>query len=296
MTRVLVTGACGDIGRWTVDALADDHDVIGVDLQRPRQAGVEGVSYRAVDLTEQGPTLELLADEQPDTVVHLAAVPGAGIRAAGETFVSNAASSYHVLDAAGRVDADVIWTSSEATYGVTYRDEPRPLAYLPIDEAHPQQPLDGYGLSKVVGEEIAERTHRRYGVPVVSLQPTWVQVPGRYETAPIRDSFDLKDPTPSGSLWSYIDVRDLTSLIHTIIQDDLQGHERYLAVGVDNYLGVDTAEAIEAAWGTLPDDCDLDGEGSAFSVDKARERFGWEPLHTWRDAEDADITEPGRIR
>lgn len=296
MASVLVTGACGDIGRWTVEALSDDHEVIGVDRQRPREAGVEGVSYRAVNLTEQGPTLELIMDEQPDIVVHLAAIPGAGIRAAGETFASNAASSYFVLDAAGRVGADVVWTSSEATYGVTNGDEARPLEYLPIDEGHPQRPLDGYGLSKVVGETVAERTYRRYGVPVVSLQPTWVQTPGRYETAAIRESFDLADPLPSGSLWSYIDVRDLASLIGTAVEAELQGHERYIAVAEDNYLGVDTAEAIEAAWGTLPSECSLEGEQSGFSIQKARDTFGWKPVHSWRTAEDATVTEPGVIR
>lgn len=293
MATILVTGACGDIGRWTVDALVDDHEVIGVDLDRPRSAGIDGATYRAVDLTEQGPTLECIDDANPDLVVHLAAVPGAGIRPEGDTFVHNAASAYHVLDAAGRTGATVIWTSSEATYGVTYRDEARPLEFLPIDETHPQRPLDGYGLSKVVGETIAARTHRRYEVPVVSMQPTWVQMPGRYETPAIREAFDLSDPIPSGSLWSYVDVRDVASFIATAVEADLAGHERYLLVAEDNYLGVETEKAIEAAWGSLPEACSLAGEQTAFSSEKARRELGWEPIHTWREAERASVVEPG---
>lgn len=293
MATVLVTGACGDIGRWSVDALVDRYEVIGVDRHRPAGGGIEGASYRVVDLTEQGPTLELIADVSPSAVVHLAAIPGAGIKPAGETFVHNAESAYHVLDAAGRVGARVIWTSSEATYGVTYGDEARPLDYLLIDEAHPQRPLDGYGLSKVVGETIAERTASRYGVDVVSLQPTWVQVPGRYETAPIREAFEPADPMPSGSLWSYIDVRDVASLIGRAIEADIEGHERYLAVAEDNYLDRATAAAIEAAWGTLPEPCSLEGDQAAFSTQKARRDLGWTPDHTWRSAEDASVPEPG---
>ncbi len=293
MATVLVTGACGDIGRWTVDALADSHEVIGVDLHRPRRDAIDGVSYQSVDLTDQGPTLELIADVQPEVVVHLAAIPGAGISPAGQTFTQNAASAYHVLDGAGRVDATVLWTSSEATYGVTYGDEPRPLEYLPIDEHHPQRPLDGYGLSKVVGEEIAERTTRRYGVPIVSIQPTWVQVPGRYETPPIRESFHLDDATPSGSLWSYIDVRDVASFIETAIGADLEGHKRYILVADDNYLGIETSKAIEAGWGSLPEPCDIEGEEAAFTTEKAQRDLGWQPEHSWRESEQARVDEPG---
>ncbi len=104
MDSVLVTGALGKVGRWTVDELADDHDVVGVDLRRPPDGSTrEGVSYLAADLTEQGPTWELLADLRPDAVVHLAAVPGAGRRAGTETFMTNVASTYSVFEADGHV-------------------------------------------------------------------------------------------------------------------------------------------------------------------------------------------------
>ena len=296
MDSVLVTGALGKVGRWTVDELADDHDVVGVDLRRPPDGSTrEGVSYLAADLTEQGPTWELLADLRPDAVVHLAAVPGAGRRAGTETFMTNVASTYSVLEAAGRVGADVVWTSSEAIYGVTFGDEARPLERLPIAESHPQRPVDAYGTSKVVGEVLAERTCRRHGVAVTSVQPSWVQVPGRYETVAVREAFDPEDPTPSGSLWSYVDVRDVATIVRRALEVDRDGavHEAYLAVAADNYLGVPTAEAIEAAWGRLPEACDLEGAESAFSAAKARRELGWTPEHTWRDAETADVEGPG---
>ena len=296
MDSVLVTGALGKVGRWTVDELADDHDVVGVDLRRPADGSTrEGVSSLAADLTEQGPTWELLADLRPDAVVHLAAVPGAGRRAGTETFMTNVASAYSVLEAAGRVGADVVWTSSEAIYGVTFGDEARPLERLPIDESHPQRPVDAYGTSKVVGEVLAERTCRRHGVAVTSVQPSWVQVPGRYETVAVREAFDPEDPTPSGSLWSYVDVRDVATIVRRALEADRDGavHEAYLAVAADNYLGVPTAEAIEAAWGRLPEACDLEGAESAFSAAKARRELGWTPEHTWRNAETADVEGPG---
>lgn len=58
---------------------------MGVDLQEQKQSPYGTVEYLAADVTEQGPVWELCLDIEPDAVVHLAAVPGAGHRAGGET-------------------------------------------------------------------------------------------------------------------------------------------------------------------------------------------------------------------
>ena len=293
METVLLTGALGTLGRWTIDELAGDYEVVGVDRHRPRgPIPYDDVALLGADLTEQGPTREIVETVDPGALVHLAAIPGAGRRAGGETFLHNVASAYTVLDAAGREDVPVVWSSSEATYGVTFGEEARPLDRLPIDETHPQRPEDGYGLSKVVGETVAEWAVRRHGVPVTSIQPSWIQVPGAYETASVREGFSFEEPTPSGSLWSYVDVRDVARLLRLALEADAEGHERYLAAAAENYLGVPTESAIEAAWGELPEECDLEGEASAFSTEKARRELGWEPEHGWREAEGADVEGP----
>ncbi|TKX59668.1 NAD(P)-dependent oxidoreductase, partial [Halorubrum sp. SP9] len=40
---------------------------------------------------------------------------------------------------------------------------------------------------------------------------------------------------------------------------------------------------IEAAFGDLPADCDLDGDESVFDCTKAERLLGWGPEHSWRD-------------
>lgn len=295
METILVTGALGTLGRWTVEELAGDYEVVGVDLRRPERTPYDTVEYLAADLTEQGPAWEILTDVAPDAVVHFAAVPGAGRRAGTDTFLTNVASAYNVMTAAGEVGAEVVWSSSEATYGVTFREQARPLQFLPVDETHPQRPEDAYGTSKIVGELLAERTHRHYGVPVTSLQPSWVQVPGEYETAAVRESFDPDDPTPSGSLWAYVDVRDVARMVRRALETDRAGHERYISAAADNYVDAPTADAIEAAWGTLPEECALAGDEAGFTTAKAQRDLGWEPRHSWRDAETADV-EPPEVR
>ena len=69
---------------------------------------------------------------------------------------------------------------------------PKPLLpnYLPLDETHPRKPLDPYGLSKVVGETVADSFARLHDIGICSLR---FQDPG----------------VKLGRLWSYLDARDV---------------------------------------------------------------------------------------
>lgn len=287
--NVLVTGATGGIGSWVVERLAGaGHAVVGVDLDRA-PGGREGVRFYAADLTDHGQARELIQTESPDAVVHCASIPRLGERPGAETFRTNVDCTYNTFVAAGTVDADVVWTSSESLYGMPFAREPRLPEYLPIDEGHPKAPEDPYGTSKLVCEELAEMVVRRYGISVASLRPSWVNYPGSYELSAVRESFDPATAEPSGNFWSYVDVRDVVSLVERALEAEIAGHEPYLAVAADNYLGRETAATIEAVFGDVPDDCALEGEESAFSTAKARRELGWEPEHGWRDAENEEV-------
>lgn len=292
MDTLLVTGALGTVGRWTVEALADEYELLAVDLHRPDESPYDRVEYVGADLTDRSAARELTTRVDPAAVIHLAAVPGHGLRPPTETFQTNVTSTYNVLTAAGEVGADVVWTSSEATYGVTADGDARPLDYLPIDEAHPQRAEETYGLSKIIGEVIAERTVRRYGISVTSLRPSWVREPGEYGIAHAQEQLDLATLDPSGSLWSYIDVRDVVSLLRASLDADTDGHEAYVAAAADNYIDAPTAAAIEAAWGELPEQCSIADDQAAFSTEKAEHELGWSPDHSWRTAATADVSGP----
>ncbi|APW99359.1 UDP-glucose 4-epimerase [Halobiforma lacisalsi AJ5] len=290
--KIVVTGATGGAGSWIVDHFAiEGHEVLGLDLERP--AGEhENASFLAVDLAEQGQAWEAILAHDPDAVVHAAGIPRMGETTGTETFLTNVETAYHVFEAAGRAGADVVWTSSESLYGTAFAAEPFLPDYLPIDEAHPQRPEDGYGTSKLVGEELAAKTVRKHGISVASIRPSWIQYPGEYHTADEREAFDPETADPAGHFWSYVDVRDVVSIVEAALEADVDGHEAYHAMAAENYLGRPTTETIEAAFGDLPEDCALEGEESAFSTAKARRDLGWEPAHSWRDAETAAVDGP----
>lgn len=288
MKTVIVTGGLGRAGKWVVDRLArEGWRVICVDLSHPgwQAQGEERIEFREADLTERAEVLDIVAEFDPDAVVHFAAYPSPTRHPDGRVFETNAMSTYHTLTAAGRAGAKVVWASSESTYGFPFAREKTLPDFLPITEEHPLRPEDPYGTSKVVGEEVGKMVARRYGVPVASVRPSWIQEPGQYYC---REGRDLSDG--AGNFWSYIDARDVAGIVSAALENDFEDHEAFLAVADENYLDRPTTEAIEEFFGGLPDECDLSGQQAAFSTEKAREMLGWKPEHSWYEAADEEAS------
>jgi len=290
-TDVLVTGALGGVGRWVTDAVRSGNDVLAVDRTLPASTDAEGVRFHAADLCDRGAVLETVLDAEPSAVVHLGNIPHEEHHAGGDVYENNVLSTYHVLDAAGRVGADVVWTSSETVYG-THWPEPTLPSSLPVDEDHPVAPWNGYETAKVAGEAAAERVANAYDVSVVTMRPSWVQYPGAYETTAIRESFAFESAERFGNCWSYVDVRDVVSFVESALSAEVDGHGVFNVFAPDNFLGVETARAVRAGYGSLPDDCAISGTESAFSTARAESTLGWEPEHSWETAETEAVREP----
>ncbi len=288
----VVTGATGSVGSWVTDRLADDGvEVVGIDLERPAGAR-SNAHFRSVDLTEQGPTWETIHEVDPDAVVHCAAISGPLDDPGTRVYENNVMSTYNTLVAAGRADAEVVWTSSQAVYGPLFAAEPWVPDDLPTDEETELRAEDPYGTSNAAGEEIAAMVARRYDVPVTTLRPTSIYTPGDYRARPQREGFDLSSAELSGNFWSYVDVRDVARMVEAALAADLDGHEVFCCTADGNYLGHPTAELIEAAGHNLPADHGLSGDESAFSNRKAEELLGWEPTVSWRGVDEDAPSHP----
>ncbi|GAA0531437.1 NAD(P)-dependent oxidoreductase [Halorubrum ejinorense] len=310
METVLVTGGRGASGRWIVDRLAGDYEVVVVDYDHPG-LGVDPaphVSFRAADLAERDQALDVVTAVDPDAVVHWAAIPVAGTHPEGRVFETNALAAKHVLDAAGRADARIVQASSDGAYGFFFAD-PTPVPdELPITEDHPLRPEDPYGLSKVTAEAAAGAVARRHDVSAVSVRPSWIQYPGEYAC---RDEAYVDDlDAGAGNFWSYVDARDVADLVAAALAETAGpdpavpagAHEAVNCVAADNALGRPLLDLLRESYGPLPDDCAVDGgalaEGDdrgAYAVTKAKELFGWAPTHSWRDAAEEDVAEPSLV-
>ena len=285
--RVVVTDGLGRSGRWIVDRLAGEYEVICVDLDHP---GFEvdpspGIDFRAVDLTDRGEVFELIDEIDPDGVVHWGAIPAPERHPGGTVFENN--TQYNVLVTAGRVGAKVVQASSESAYGFPFASEPSLPEELPITETHPLRPEDAYGTSKVIAEEVAGMVTRRYGIPIASIRPSWIQYPGEYAC---RESEDLADG--AGNFWSYVDVRDVARVVGAALDAEFEGQEAFNAMAAENYLDRPTAEAIEEFFGEVPEGCAIEGEASAFSTAKAANTLDWRPEYDWRTAREETVASP----
>jgi UDP-glucose 4-epimerase len=157
---VAVTGADGRIGRRVVGQLAQaGYRVRGLD----RRAGSQPAEYIVGDLADDRALASLV--QGADVVVHLAALMSWKPADAAAVFEANVTATFGLLEAARAAGgAEIILASSGEVY-----PEMTP-AYLPIDEDHPRLPRSHYGMTKLLGEEMAWFYARSYDMPATILR------------------------------------------------------------------------------------------------------------------------------
>lgn len=272
--RIVVTGGSGKAGRWVVrDLRSAGHDVLNVDLVHDGSAHGQCV---LTDLTDLGQTHEVLAGA--DAVVHLAAIPAPELRPEGETFRTNALSTYNVFAAASsRHVGRIVWASSETVLGLPFDTPP---AFAPVDETHPLRPETSYALSKLVGETMADQFARRTSTPIVGLRISNIMEPDDYERFPTWQD----DPTiRRWNLWGYVDARDVAAAVRGALRAHVTGSEVCIVAAADTVMERDSADLLAEVYPSVPLRRPVRGRETLLAIDRARELLGYAPAHAWRD-------------
>jgi UDP-arabinose 4-epimerase len=154
MDRILVTGGAGFIGSHTCKALAADglHPIVFDNLSRGYRDAARWGPFVQGDILLPADLDRVFEQYQPKSVVHFAALAYVGESVAQPLvyYQNNVSGLINLLDAMVRHGANtLVFSSSCATYGI-------PSA-LPIGENANQQPINPYGHSKLVGEQISMR-------------------------------------------------------------------------------------------------------------------------------------------
>ena len=165
MQKILITGGLGQVGSYLVDKLCNTSNVTILDnySSTTRESVPDGVTVVRDDILSQR-ARELVT--QNDVVIHTAAQINVSRPMDDPLFDlnNNVFGTLNLLEAARNSNIHrFIYFSSAAIYG-----NPE---YLPIDEAHPLNPLSPYGVSKLSGEKYCTMYHKAFGVPTVCIRP-----------------------------------------------------------------------------------------------------------------------------
>jgi len=297
---IVVTGAAGMLGsHLTRRFLAGGHHVRGVDLRPAPGVEVQG------DVRDAAAMARTMAGA--DALVHCAAAlpsyPADQIRS---VIVDGTRT---VLTAAARARvARVVHISSTAVYGLP--------SVVPTTEEHPRQPVDTYSAAKATAEEVAEKL-RAEGVCLPILRPKTFLGPGRMGLFSML--FEWAEEGRNFPVLGKGDVRiqmlalaDLVDAVETVLDapDDVASDTYNLAAAEFGTLREDFQAVLDAAghgkrvvatparpalaalrllerahlspvYGRLLHKLTAD---SYVSIDKARDRLGFHPRLSNRDA------------
>jgi len=246
MTRVLVTGASGFVGRPLVRALAQSGYVVWAAAREPQavpaQTNVNPIALP--DLANPAFWNSLLAGM--DTVIHLAGIAHVGSDIPDETYdqINRAATESLARAAAAHGVKHFIFVSS-------IRAQTGPTAPTPLNESNLPQPTDAYGRSKLAAEEAV----RKSGTPFTILRPVVMYGPG--VKANLQSLIKLADtslPLPFGrfrNLRSLLAIENLITAVRFLLESGPR-NETYVVADPAPVTFAEIILTLRAAQGRPP--------------------------------------------
>jgi UDP-glucose 4-epimerase len=316
--KILVVGGAGYIGSHMVKLLLEQgHAVVTYDnLSTGFRDAVLGGEFVRGDLADKTLLDATFRIHRPDAVMHFASCiqVGESVRHPARYYDNNVTNTLHLLDAmVGHGVEHFIFSSTAAIFG-----EP---VYLPIDHAHPKEPLNPYGRSKWMVEQILADYEDAYGLKSVCLRyfnaagadpsgrlgerhepethliPLVLQaISGRREAITV---YGRDYPTPDGTcVRDYVHVSDLC-VAHLLALQRLMTTGLSRRYNLGNGCGytvqevIDAAERVTGCLVRVQEGERRPGDPAMLVADAtlAREELGWEPVyadldtiiaHAWR--------------
>lgn len=304
--RVLVVGGAGYIGSHMVKMLlAEGHHPITLDdLSSGYRDAVLGGDFVQGDVADTVLLDQVFSQYQPDAVMHFASFiqVGESVRHPDKYYQNNVCSTLNLLNTMGRHGIKYfIFSSTAAVFG-----EP---TYVPIDEAHGRNPVNPYGRSKWMIEEILADYDVAYGLKSVCLRyfnaagadpegllgerhdPETHLIPlilqalsGRRDGISV---FGRDYDTPDGTcIRDYIHIVDLCAA-HLLALSSLMQHNQSKRYNLGNGAGfsvqqiIDTAERVTGLKVKVTNGPRRAGDPARLVADAtlAKTELGWQPQY-----------------
>jgi UDP-glucose 4-epimerase len=315
--RVLVVGGAGYIGSHMIKMLGQSGCAVTTldDLSSGHQDAVLAGEFVQGNCGDRKLLDELLT-RGFDAVMHFASFiqVGESMKHPDKYYQNNVVNTLTLLDAMRAHGVQhFIFSSTAAIFG-----EPQ---YVPIDEAHPQNPINPYGQTKLIIERLLADYDKAYGLKSVCLRyfnaagadpegqlgerhnPETHLIPlvlqaatGRRENIAV---FGRDYDTPDGTcIRDYIHIEDLCSA-HWLALKSLINGAGSQAYNLGNGIGfsvqevIDTAQCVTGRKIPVVNASRREGDPARLVADaqRAKDRLGWHPSfadlaqiieHAWR--------------
>jgi UDP-arabinose 4-epimerase len=266
MLNILVTGGAGYIGSHTCKALSQaGYTPIAYDnLSFGHSQAVKWGPLEEGDIQDRSRLEEVFTRYRPRAVMHFAAFAyvAESVEHPGKYYRNNVAGSLMLLEVMLRQGINqLIFSSSCATYGTPDK--------VPITENHAQHPINPYGQTKYMVEQILKDFYTAYGIRSISLRyfnaagadpkgeigedhtPETHLIPLVLDAAlgiqPQITIYGDDYDTPDGTcIRDYIHVTDLASA-HVMALKALETMDGAYAYNLGNGRGFSVREVIETA-------------------------------------------------
>lgn len=161
-------GGAGYIGSHTVKhLLANNYSVVVADnlVYGHKEAVDSRAKFEIADLADKASLRKVFDKYNIDAVIHFAAFAyvGESVQNPQKYYQNNVVGTINLLDVMMEYGVKkIVFSSTCATYG-----EPQ---YTPIDEKHPQNPINPYGRTKLMIEQIFADYEKAYGLQHIALR------------------------------------------------------------------------------------------------------------------------------
>lgn len=214
------------MGSYLCDRLVSEGHVVTIldNLSSGFRPYPEEANFIKGDIRDSG--LVNILTKQADIVIHCAAQIFVARSMEDPLFDAdnNVMGTLNLLNAARNSGIKrFVYFSSAATYGDPIR--------LPVDEAHPQDPMSPYGASKLSAEKYALMFHRAYGLPATAIRPFNIYSPRQDPSNPYSgviskfiDSVSHGEPPvifgDGSATRDFVSVHDVVDLVMLMLEKD----------------------------------------------------------------------------
>lgn len=307
MKTILIAGGAGYIGSHTVKyLLKNNYNVVVVDnLVYGHREAVLTPNFEQIDLADKLALDTVFKKYKIDAVIHFAAYTyvGESVIYPQKYYWNNVVNTLNLLDAMIENEVKhIVFSSTCATYG-----NPQ---YTPLDEKHPQSPINPYGKTKLMMEQIMADYEVAYGLkyaalryfnaagadaqgelgeshdPETHLIPIILQaIKGERENITV---FGTDYDTPDGTcIRDYIHVEDLADA-HMKALEKLFETQKSYALNLGTGIGKSVKEIIEASEEVIGKKVPVKygqrrpGDPAILYAanDMAKKVLGWKPKYT----------------